>query len=237
MGKSGVAIVFIEPHEDEFVHLLGTKKVPVQEIKPAEITEDVLGEVKKEILKDRDLLDKSEAAFTSFLRAYKEHQCSFIFKFTNLNLDACAKGYSLMRHPKGVFRNFTLKFTFEPEDIDFEQIVYKDSKREEARQQRILNPKAKKVKVKIDREQGVFERKQEIRTLPTKKRRKRAMDAMEYDNITNEMKMLKKVKTGEITEKEYEVITGEIDFTSGSMKQPEKKKRFKKKKKVSRGHE
>jgi ATP-dependent RNA helicase DDX55/SPB4 len=32
------------------------------------------------VLKDRDMLEKGTKAFTSYIRAYKEHQCAFIFR-------------------------------------------------------------------------------------------------------------------------------------------------------------
>ena len=41
---------------------------------------DVLPSVKALVLQDRDALEKGTKAFTSYIRAYKEHQCSFIFR-------------------------------------------------------------------------------------------------------------------------------------------------------------
>lgn len=42
---------------------------------------DVLPLVRAMVLKDRDLLEKGTQAFTSYVRAYKEHRCSFIFRY------------------------------------------------------------------------------------------------------------------------------------------------------------
>jgi len=42
--------------------------------------EDVLPKVREMVLKDRDMLEKGTKAFTSYIRAYKEHQCAFIFR-------------------------------------------------------------------------------------------------------------------------------------------------------------
>ena len=41
---------------------------------------NVLPQIRGLVLKDRDMLEKGTKAFTSYIRAYKEHVCSFIFR-------------------------------------------------------------------------------------------------------------------------------------------------------------
>jgi hypothetical protein len=41
---------------------------------------DVLPKIRDMVMRDRDLLEKGTKAFTSFIRAYKDHHCSFIFR-------------------------------------------------------------------------------------------------------------------------------------------------------------
>lgn len=41
---------------------------------------DVLPSIRKLVLKDRDVLEKGTKAYTSYIRAYKEHHCGFIFR-------------------------------------------------------------------------------------------------------------------------------------------------------------
>jgi hypothetical protein len=41
---------------------------------------DVLPEIRKLVLRDRDILEKGTKAYTSYIRAYKEHQCNFVFR-------------------------------------------------------------------------------------------------------------------------------------------------------------
>ena len=41
---------------------------------------DVLPKVRKMVTADRDMLEKGTKAFTSYIRAYKEHHCAFIFR-------------------------------------------------------------------------------------------------------------------------------------------------------------
>ena len=43
-------------------------------------TSKVLEKIKRLVMKDRDLLEKGTKAYTSYIRAYKEHKCSFIFR-------------------------------------------------------------------------------------------------------------------------------------------------------------
>jgi ATP-dependent RNA helicase DDX55/SPB4 len=43
--------------------------------------EDVLTKVLDLVARDRDILEKGTRAFTSYIRAYKEHHCSFIFRY------------------------------------------------------------------------------------------------------------------------------------------------------------
>jgi ATP-dependent RNA helicase DDX55/SPB4 len=42
--------------------------------------DDILPKIRDVVLKDRDILEKGTKAFTSFIRAYKEHHCAFIFR-------------------------------------------------------------------------------------------------------------------------------------------------------------
>ena len=47
--------------------------------------ENVLPRIRDMVLKDRDMLEKGTKAFTSYIRAYKEHQCAFLFRWVHKN--------------------------------------------------------------------------------------------------------------------------------------------------------
>ena len=99
-GKRGRSLIFLTPKEESFVDFLKLRKVPLLEISSDEKCSpvvsnignsdstleqkidipDVLSKVKSLVLQDRDLLEKGTKAFTSYIRAYKEHQCAFIFR-------------------------------------------------------------------------------------------------------------------------------------------------------------
>ncbi len=47
---------------------------------PNAFVPDVLPEIRTLVLRDRDILEKGTKAYTSYIRAYKEHQCNFVFR-------------------------------------------------------------------------------------------------------------------------------------------------------------
>jgi ATP-dependent RNA helicase DDX55/SPB4 len=47
---------------------------------------DVLPTIRNFVLKDRDILEKGTKAYTSYIRAYKEHHCNFVFRYVYLNI-------------------------------------------------------------------------------------------------------------------------------------------------------
>ena len=47
---------------------------------------DVLPSIRKLVLKDRDVLEKGTKAYTSYIRAYKEHHCGFIFRYVEIEI-------------------------------------------------------------------------------------------------------------------------------------------------------
>jgi ATP-dependent RNA helicase DDX55/SPB4 len=97
---------------------------------------------------DRGVLEAGSTAFMSFLRAYKEHICSYIFRFDQLDIGAVAKSYALLRLPKipetrGVRGR---AIVFESTDINTSTIPYKHKEKEQARLRRLqtlIDDKAK----------------------------------------------------------------------------------------------
>ena len=107
-GRFGSSLIFLSPKEDSFIDFLRIRKVPITEIGDNErcapskskvlkssddasenasdvengmitIT-DSLPKLRKLCMEDRDVLEKGTKAYTSYVRAYKEHQCAFIFR-------------------------------------------------------------------------------------------------------------------------------------------------------------
>lgn len=104
-GRRGSSLVFLTEKEEAYVDLLSNRQVPLQmlpeeesccrdvvinkalqdgdeeeEVEKGSLIEDILPRIKGLVLQDRDMLEKGTKAFTSYIRAYKEHVCSFIFR-------------------------------------------------------------------------------------------------------------------------------------------------------------
>ena len=53
---------------------------------PTNRIDDVLPRIRQLVLCDRDMLEKGTKAFTSYIRAYKEHHCAFIFRYVPVSV-------------------------------------------------------------------------------------------------------------------------------------------------------
>ncbi|CAN1812109.1 DEAD-box ATP-dependent RNA helicase 18 [Linum perenne] len=80
LGRQGYGIVFLLPKEEAYVEFLQIRRVPLQERKCTDDAIDVVSQIRAAAKKDRDVMEKGLRAFVSFIRAYKEHHCSFIFR-------------------------------------------------------------------------------------------------------------------------------------------------------------
>ena len=103
-GRTGQSLLFLTRKEEAYVDLLRMRKVPLSPVPasehvcpPEEVEaredsgiqsaapdkasiEDILPKVKELVVTDRDILEKGTKAFISYIRAYKEHHCAFIFR-------------------------------------------------------------------------------------------------------------------------------------------------------------
>ena len=102
-GKRGKSVIFLTRKEESYVDFLLRRKIPLtplpaleggvdididddnsqtqdNNVKQENELLDVLPQVKELVMKDRDALEKGTSAFTAHIRAYKEHQCAFIFR-------------------------------------------------------------------------------------------------------------------------------------------------------------
>jgi ATP-dependent RNA helicase DDX55/SPB4 len=109
-GRRGSSLIFLTSKEEAYTDFLKMRKVPINILPSSEtcappitqpdleenemrnnddkVLRNALGQtlpyilprIKNMVLQDRDLLEKGTKAFTAHVRAYKEHQCSFIFR-------------------------------------------------------------------------------------------------------------------------------------------------------------
>jgi ATP-dependent RNA helicase DDX55/SPB4 len=70
--------------------------------------------------KDKDLIEKAQHAFVSFIRYYKEHELKFIFNFKSLDIGSIANSFTLLRLPriKEILGKKVIGFTNQFVDLD-----------------------------------------------------------------------------------------------------------------------
>ena len=87
------------------------------------------------------LVDKSQRAFVSFVRGYKEHQCNFIFRFDELALDELARAYCMLQLPKmAELRGKSIDF--HAENVEIKSIPFRDKAKEKQRQKSLAKSRA-----------------------------------------------------------------------------------------------
>eukprot|EP00522_Entomoneis_paludosa_P017206 CAMPEP_0172444982 /NCGR_PEP_ID=MMETSP1065-20121228/4980_1 /TAXON_ID=265537 /ORGANISM="Amphiprora paludosa, Strain CCMP125" /LENGTH=712 /DNA_ID=CAMNT_0013195765 /DNA_START=10 /DNA_END=2148 /DNA_ORIENTATION=+ len=183
---------------------------------------DILAPIRELVLKDRDLLEKGTKAFTSYVRAYKEHHCAFIFRFASLDLGLLATSFCLLRLPKmPEFRDILQKkgrlpnFTPAGREVDLMAIPFKEKVREEARQKRLVveiaagksakQAKADERKAQMEAKAAARrERAKQKGRNPDKKRGRHAQIVDEWDDLAKEERLYKKFKKGKISKEEME---------------------------------
>ncbi|XP_023543036.1 DEAD-box ATP-dependent RNA helicase 18 [Cucurbita pepo subsp. pepo] len=211
LGREGNAIVFLLPKEEAYIEFLSIRRVPIQERICCSDALDIVPQIRTAAKKDRDVMEKGVKAFVSFIRAYKEHHCSFIFRWKELEIGKLAMAYGLLQLPlmSEVKRHSLSTEGFVSiEDINFDEVKFKDKSREK---QRKKNLQAKK---EAQKQQPKPEPKKDpnaaapILRKKTARQRRAVQTAEDEDELTREYRLLKKLKKGTIDEAEYAKLTG-----------------------------
>ncbi|MCD9640682.1 DEAD-box ATP-dependent RNA helicase 18 [Datura stramonium] len=220
LGRQGSAVVFLLPKEEAYVEFLRIKNVFLEEGECASEAPDIIDEIRSAAKKDRDVMEKGLRAFVSYIRAYKEHQCSYILRWKELEIGKLGMGYGLLQLPSVPdvkHHSLSTKGFTAVEDINLEEIKYKDKSREK---QRKKNLQAKKAAIAQQEEQKALRLKKAENSTATAMRKKtakqrRATQLVEdEDEITREYRLLKKLKKGAIDENEFAKLTGTEDLLS-----------------------
>ncbi|KAJ8764122.1 hypothetical protein K2173_005028 [Erythroxylum novogranatense] len=208
LGKQGSAIVFLLPKEEEYVEFLRIRRVPLQQWKRVDDAPDVVPQIRSAAKKDRDVMEKGLRAFVSFVRAYKEHHCSYIFRWKELEIGKLGMGYGLLQlpaMPEVKHHSLSTEGFVPVEDINLEDIKYKDKSREKQRK--------KNLQAKKEAQQQQQQLKKTFVSAPAKKKktakqRRAAQTIEDEEDMAREYRLLKKLKKGAIDENEYAKLTG-----------------------------
>ena len=117
MGREGAALSYLLPQEDAYVDFMKVRRVPLQAWDPsvAPLSEGerphealrLLDQVKAATKRDRDLLEKGERAFVSYVAGYQEHTCNFIFRWNAMDIGELAVSFALLRLPRLKFKDLS----------------------------------------------------------------------------------------------------------------------------------
>ncbi|KAI9110692.1 hypothetical protein K1719_018130 [Acacia pycnantha] len=211
MGKQGHAIVFLLPKEESYVEFLRVRRVPLQERSCSNDASDVVPEIRSAGKKDRDVMEKGLRAFVSYIRAYKEHHCSYIFRWKELEIGKLAMGYGLLQLPSMSElkqKSFSTEGFVPVEDINLKDIKYRDKSREKQRKQNLQAKKEAKEKDAKPQKPNKTPKTAPVTRKKTAKQRRAQQSVEDEEELTQEYRLWKKLKKGTIDEDEYAKLTG-----------------------------
>lgn len=215
--QEGDAIVFLLPTEDTYVEFLKLRGVPLMERECSTDIVDIVPQIRAAALEDRNIMEKGLRAFVSFVRSYKEHHCSYIFRWKGLEIGKLAMEYGLLQipsMPEVKHNSLSLKGFIPIGNVNFTQIKYKDKTREKQRQ-KVLKRKAEELAQEPQIEEKRKPREKPPTRKQTGKQRQTVQTKEDMDELTQEYRLLKKLKRGVIDEDEYEKLTGFGDSDGG----------------------
>ncbi|KNC85309.1 hypothetical protein SARC_02492 [Sphaeroforma arctica JP610] len=99
-GRVGSALVFLAPHEDTYVAFMRKRTVQMHEMKLDLNADDVFNTGRDVALQDRSVYEKGLTAFVSFIRSYREHKCSIIFRVRDLDMLGICRSFALLTLPR-----------------------------------------------------------------------------------------------------------------------------------------
>ncbi|KAK3101528.1 hypothetical protein FSP39_004227 [Pinctada imbricata] len=215
IGHHGNALVFLLPSEDSYVNFLSiNQKVPLKQLSEVSDVHNYIPKIRKVSSKDRAIFEKGTKAYVSFVQFYAKHECSLIFQLKELDLGKLAMGYGLLKIPKMPETKGKDFPNFQPVDIDLSSIAFKDKAREKQRQQKLSEVEIKsKTKFKHPPRSEAWSKKREQKERRKKRKekkelvKKRKADEMTEDDIKDlddDVRVLKKLKRGKITQAEFD---------------------------------
>eukprot|EP00178_Gracilaria_changii_P004144 TRINITY_DN1640_c0_g1_i1.p1 TRINITY_DN1640_c0_g1~~TRINITY_DN1640_c0_g1_i1.p1 ORF type:complete len:601 (+),score=68.52 TRINITY_DN1640_c0_g1_i1:3762-5564(+) len=203
LGRDGKSIIFLAESEESYVDFLKIRKCPTVQFdmfRSSGIVDDVSSIIREATLSDRAILEASELAFLSYIRAYKEHRCRYLFKLDEIDINSVADSFGLLRLPRFYeFKKLRSKIKPRGEGVNIREIKFKDKQKEAARQ--------KKISEALHR---CEERIEKIARKGKKRKRKGQQNSSNDRNA-------KKSKKGKTNEIEVQIGEDEEDFSFQAM--------------------
>jgi ATP-dependent RNA helicase DDX55/SPB4 len=237
MGREGMAMVFLTPEEETYVRFLELRKVPLKETvsftddargtNPSKFPLDILRNLSET---DRQAMEFGTRAFVSYLRAYREHVCKYIFQFQDLDMGWLASSFGALRLPKMKEIKKAARLMklgqlegFQESTVDIDAIPFKEIKREK---QRMDSLKKKRMEAEEGQDKNDHKQQRQTQNLPKKhtfaatsrltaSKRRTLETRQELADLEDDYALWKKLKKGKITQAEYNAAT-EIDEDTGN---------------------
>mmetsp|Transcript_23876 Transcript_23876/g.50951 ORF Transcript_23876/g.50951 Transcript_23876/m.50951 type:complete len:727 (-) Transcript_23876:61-2241(-) len=212
-GLSGKSVTMLSPSEESYVPFLKNRGAILQEMPPLEGRLDsgvVQHRVKHLVETDRNVMLKSSKAFVSFVRAYQEHQLSYIFPFKSLDLGGVATSYCLLRLPRLKEILGRRIAGFEQSSVDPNSVPFKDKKAEKRRLEILKVKQQEQDQVEQERRaarakaKAAAAKEKKARTRTEKRKAKRRQKVDEWEALAAEERLAKKVHKGLISVEQFE---------------------------------
>ncbi|XP_066925871.1 ATP-dependent RNA helicase DDX55-like [Clytia hemisphaerica] len=240
MGNIGKALLLLLPSEVAYIDFVKiNQKVQIDEYEGQNIIDDSYSmshKIRKIASKDREVYEKGLRAFVSFIQSYIKHQCNIVLQMKELDICKLGYGFGLLHLPKMPELKEKDLNGFETVDVDTTLIKYQDKVREKARLERVeketeaAKEKAiEKAKFKASqqtRKSDSWSRQKEKKMKKNERKEKQTLkrklkddgddDVDDVDDLMKEGRLLKKLKKGKITEKQYQERTNEEELLSDS---------------------
>lgn len=237
-GNEGSALISLLPTEQAYIDFIErnqrVKLKPIEDEFGDENVIAIMNKIRNQLLKNRALMEKSNKAFVSHIRAYSKHECSLLFRVKDLPLAEMAVSYGLLQLPKMPELRHVDVSTFPTIDnLDLNAIPYKEKQREKMRLQKLRVFKTTGVwpglkhgpkkqteswsKVKLQKEEK--KEKKAKRKLakaakkvkneePVKKRKRKGISQEDMDELAKDVALLKKLKKKKISNEDYDKTIG-----------------------------
>lgn len=222
MGRSGSALAYLTPEELSYVEFQRFRRVPLTEDQGLTHNKPTADALRKESESDRAVMEAGIKAFVSYIRAYKEHHCKYIFQLDNLQIGHLASSFALLRLPKmrelkKAIRNLRLEGALEgfvPSNTDPNNIAFKDKAREKQRKANALGRESLSTREEKKHggpptEAALRLQQNVIQPRLTAAKRRNLEARQELEELNDDYALLRKLKKGKISHREYELATGE----------------------------
>ena len=227
MGREGESLLLLASNEDAYVPYLHRMHVPItpfvaRTTLPA--SESVSPAVKRLARADRTVFESAQSAVVSYIRAYKEHQLSLLFRVQEMKWEEVGEGYGLLMWPVlPDMKWLRVQYTSGMEGVRGRDIKYRDVKREKDRQAKMEVEGDKRRAEKQQREEDERQRRkrrdeQHTSRAIKERRRERTTHGQiikEWNELQYEAKLLKKLRAKKITKAEYEALVEQAETEDG----------------------